>query len=1147
MGTSGDTAMVTFEVSTPTISTRAAVGDGTTAKKLYVGVYENQNGTLAGPLEVSLIANPATFNDERKATVNLALAKNKEYSVIFWAETENNDDAMFNINWGDRELTLKDALKANQESYDAFWAQKDVNLNNGNISEKVELKRPFAQLNIGTSDKETAKAAGIIVDRTEVKTKVFTTFNLQNGTAADEAEVTYKMEAIADIEGESFPTAATEQSYLSLNYLLMNADKSIVDVTFSYMDEEDDNAYELKFNSVPVQRNYRTNIYGTLLTNSANYTVEILHGFADEEHNVLVQDVATAKELQAAIEEFNNSDEDAELSIVLTDDIDLNDLFGGSNAPATRAAGDNPSVTLAKGKSLILDLNGKTITATDKSSASFAMITNHGNLTIKDAAGEGAIKLTAEINRGWSAYSSVISNQPGGKLTVNGGAIKHLGGTAMAYAIDNLTNGKGTYAETIINGGVIESTYRPIRMFLNGVEAENILTVNAGTIESTGTIENPGGNKAAIWMQDPSANANTGTLYVGADAVINNGVYLDVTEGSTEWPVTVSIADCALKHAEHKVITENLPVGYSVEKNSKGEWTVVVTYVAMIGEVGYTTLQKAVDAVEDGGTITLVANETFTENNRYDNGGWWDGLGYKGDKSFTIDLGGFTISQNGALNDYLMWFKNDGAKENTITLKNGTINAGTTAYCAFATASSNDQKMTINTENITFINNNSNGAVLKIRGGSELNVNAGTIIEGKNSYVGIEAAGTNTVVNIYDGAEIYQNGTSSYVGAIAGASMNATMNIYGGKGKSAKCGIIVMSTGATINVSGGEWIANGDGIVAGGNQGVLVSQNNRYESSWACKSVLNVTGGTFKGGYNCYGMGPGVEADDAQINIKGGNFNANPAQYVVAGYEATEDAGNYTVGKPQALVELEEAIAKGGNVTLSGDVTLLESLKIENTVVLDLNGKTITAPLFSAFEVKAGGDLTIKNGKVVAYESTVRAIGGKATIESGEYTSTGTALDSPATYRYSLDCREGGELVINGGTFKSNNGMINVSSTVTINGGKFENIVEKTMTRHFAYVSDKLTINGGEFLGKANGSAGGCFFCGAAAGCDIQVTGGKFTSLWMSGSVNRIFEVYYGGSINVTGGMFNTNGGIATFVTENTDEATKAAYPYVAK
>ena len=375
------------------------------------------------------------------------------------------------------------------------------------------------------------------------------------------------------------------------------------------------------------------------------------------------------------------------------------------------------------------------------------------------------------------------------------------------------------------------------------------------------------------------------------------------------------------------------------------------------------------------------------------------------------------------LNDYLIWIKNDGAKANTITLKNGTMDAGTTAFSAFATASSNKQTITVNLENINLINNISNGAVVKARGGSVLNVKAGTVITGKDSYVGIEAVGNNTVVNVYEGAEIYQNGTTSYVGAIIGASYNATLNIYGGKGQSAKCGIIVMSTGATINVSGGEWTANGDGTVAAGNNGVLVSQNNRYESGWACKSVLNVTGGTFKGGYDCWGSGPGQEPDDAQINIKGGNFNANPENYVVAGYEVTENAGTYTVDKPADLKELEAALANGGNVTLTKDVTLLESIKVENKVTLDLNGKTITAPTSSAFEVKTGGELTVKNGKVVAYESTVRAIGGKVVVESGEYTSTGTALDSPATYRYSLDSREGGELIINGGTFKSTNGI----------------------------------------------------------------------------------------------------------------------------
>ena len=156
---------------------------------------------------------------------------------------------------------------------------------------------------------------------------------------------------------------------------------------------------------------------------------------------------------------------------------------------------------------------------------------------------------------------------------------------------------------------------------------------------------------------------------------------------------------------------------------------------------------------------------------------------------------------------------------------------------------------------------------------------------------------------------------------------------------------------------------------------------------------------------------------------------------------------------------------------------------------------------------------------------------------------------TPATYRYCVDVREGSKATINGGEFTSGNGMFNVSATgeLVVTGGKFTNRVEKSMTRHFAYVSSKLKITGGEFYGVANSAAGGCFFCGAAAGCDIKIEGGKFTSLWTSGSVNKIFEVYYGGTINVTGGLFNTNGGIDKFVEENTDEATKAAYPYVAK
>ena len=236
-------------------------------------------------------------------------------------------------------------------------------------------------------------------------------------------------------------------------------------------------------------------------------------------------------------------------------------------------------------KKITLDLNGKTITGTDNTTKNFSLIDNRGELTIT---GNGKMTLKATVNSGWNRYSAVIANNPGGKLVVENGTIEHLGGTDMAYGIDNLTNGKGTYAETIINGGTIKSTYRAVRQFLNGVEAQNILTINGGTIE--------GANKA-IFFHDPSKNANTGTLTVGANAVLNGDVYLFVTAGSTTWPVEVSIADSALNG---EIVTGNVPEQYLVEKTN-GTWN-VNKYEAWLKNHGYVaTLVEAIKIANERG------------------------------------------------------------------------------------------------------------------------------------------------------------------------------------------------------------------------------------------------------------------------------------------------------------------------------------------------------------------------------------------------------------------------------------------------------------------------------------------------------------------------------------------------------------------
>ena len=1134
-GVKANTVTYTVQVA-DAVATRAIGDDVTAVNELVYEVYRTEAEETTEFTNVdNLLYHKTAEVKNGVATIEIEFVNDQNFTVLFWAHTKDN--GVYNVeNLTNVTITSPDV--ANNVNAQAFVGRDFVRDCVSDKNGKVTLVRPVSQLNIATTPESLVFEAEagetgttVVLEGSSVKvTGLATSYNIATLSAfgATATEYTYTETAVPT---DVLPVNGKNYTYVAMNYVGFAPEMGTSDVTVSYVINTSEGNIDNEILNVPVKPNYRTNIIGNLITSKTDYTIELDKTWGELPS---VEVVTNATGLQQAINEIPAGGEG---EIVLDGDINLSELFAELTKSATQ---DIAFLTVPAGKEVVLNLNGYSLTGVDQTQKNFGLIQNNGKLTVKNTAAKASkMSLVAEHNDGWNRYSAVISNNPGAELTVEGNVvIEHLGGTDMAYGIDNLTNGGTGAVKATIDGATVTSTYRAIRQFLNSATTNNELTIKTGS-----TIRGDENNKA-VFFHDPSKSANLGKLTIEEGASVS-GVYLFVTAGSTEWPVEVSIAASSIAEG-YEVVPANVPKGYSVEEVD-GIWTVEFHPVAKIGEKGYATLADAVAAVQDGETITLVADETFNDTNYYNNGGWKDGLGYSGDKSFTIDLGGYTIKQDGYLNDYLVWIKNDGEKANTITFKNGTMDAGTTAFCALATASSNAQKMTVNLENINLINNNYSGAVVKVRGGSELNVNAGTVITGKNSYVGIEAVGNNTVVNVYDGAKIYQNGTSSYVGAIIGASYNATLNIYGGEGKSAKCGIIVMSTGATINVSGGEWTANGDGTVSNDNAGVLVSQNNRYESGWACKSILNVTGGTFKGGYNCYGMGPGVEPDDAQINIKGGNFNANPETYVVAGYEVTEDSGTYTVAKPEALQALETALAKGGNVTLTNDVTLLESIKIENNVVLDLNGKTITAPLFSAFEVKAGGELTVKNGKVVAYESTVRAIGGKVIIESGEYTSTGTALDSPATYRYSLDCREGGELIINGGTFKSNNGMINVGSTVTINGGKFENVVEKTMTRHFAYVSAPLTINDGEFYGKANSSAGGCFFCGAAAGGDIQVNGGKFTSLWTSGSVNRIFEVYFGGTINVTGGMFNTNGGITSFVTANTDEATKAAYPYVAK
>ena len=542
----GGEATVSFNVATPEIGTRA-YGDGQTAKLLQYAVYDAAGNHLYE-------LDGRTIMDNRTATVELQLTTGNTYNVIFWAAAEG---APYTFTSPTKAVTVDYAnVTCNNENYDAFYTRKTIEVRGAN-TENVTLTRPFAQLNIGTADYEASRKAGFVPEQSTVKvSKIYSVLGLWDGEVSTPVSVEFKTANIN--RNEAFPVEGNE--YIAMNYLLVPAAKETVEVEFGYGEGE----FKTRtVGSVPVQRNYRTNIYGNLLTSEVDINVTIDPIFNEPAYTVF--------------EAFENGG-----TVTLTEDIVI----------------DRP-LTVKAGVNAVLDLNGHSISCVESATGSFGLITNKGTLTIKDGKGNGKIQLKATENRGWNAYSSVISNSVGGKLIVEGGLIEHLGGTDMAYAIDNLTNGKGTYAETIINGGTIKSTYRAVRQFLNGVEAQNILTVNGGTIE---------GDNKSIWMQDPSAKANTGKLFVAADAQLKGDVYLFVTAGSTEWPVEVSIANAALQGSS-QVLTGNVPAGYSVVEVD-GYHTVINAEIDVVVNSADDLNSALADSAKD--TILLGAGEYGT-------------------------------------------------------------------------------------------------------------------------------------------------------------------------------------------------------------------------------------------------------------------------------------------------------------------------------------------------------------------------------------------------------------------------------------------------------------------------------------------------------------------------------------------------------
>lgn len=400
----GQTVDVTFTAALPGEMATKALGDGQTAKTLYVSVYENDDAKTKLELDKT-----ATFTD-LKTQVTFSLVKGKTYNFVFWAQAA--EGAPYDVTDLKNIKISYEGAEANDEKRDAFYATRKELKVNGALTETIKLYRPFAQVNFGTADYDAAVAAGVepvksVFTATDVAT-IFDTFEAEGKEAKD--VVTFTESALP---GETLVTKAGDYKWMTMNYILPMGKqdaKHISNVTAEFIPET---GITVKASSpqTPVQNNYRTNILGNLLTSQVIFNVEIVPIFNEPDNDIDLVNIKNAESLKALFETGGEAK--------LTEDVVLGE-----------------TVAVEAGKEVVLDLNGKTISNTadlwNTAANDWSLLSvRGGSLTIK-----GAGTLQAKEN---DCYA--VDVMDGGKVVIEDGT--YVGNVHAVYVFEGTAEIKG--------------------------------------------------------------------------------------------------------------------------------------------------------------------------------------------------------------------------------------------------------------------------------------------------------------------------------------------------------------------------------------------------------------------------------------------------------------------------------------------------------------------------------------------------------------------------------------------------------------------------------------------------------------------------------------------------------------------------------
>ena len=550
---------------------------------------------------------------------------------------------------------------------------------------------------------------------------------------------------------------------------------------------------------------------------------------------------------------------------------------------------------------------------------------------------------TLNVPNGFGIYfpSSGTLTIDNSKINAQTMGVQVCAGSLNVSGAETTINVSGNGIPKTINDGAIEDGAAISIVNRIGYKGLSNIEVKGGTFTANGT-------NAAVKAYDWDNTNKTESDFTQNDKV-------SVSGGTFSSEVDKSLC------AEGFIPTKNADGTYGVKEGK---------YVAEIGSQGYESLTEAIDAAQDGQTVTLLADATED---------------VVISKSITLDLGVKTLTNTNAGKATIS------VTGGTVTVQNGSVIGGTSYYNIEVTKNSN-ANLTLTDVTATAGNT-----------GSSMIDNYGTLTITSGTYTG----GLN-VVKSEEGSKLTITGGTF--------TLNYATNGYTG---------VIFAYGDTT-ISGGEFIQN---LTTTGRWNhptvILTGVVEGYTA------ITRVTGGHFVNKISGENIFRGVgKATSDNFKVSGGTFNKSISDaYCADGFIPTKNAdGTYGVKEGQYVAEvngakyatLADAIrlaTKGKTITLLCDVEQNTQLTINKSITLDLNGKTIknTMDIWgetanAILSITNGAKVTITgNGTIDAKENdcyTINVVKGDLTIENGTFYGNVSVVQV-----------EEGTLSVKGGTF----------------------------------------------------------------------------------------------------------------------------------